>query len=83
MLLLMYTKSKTAKKHNPFPDQQVLRDRLTHFYFEKDLSFRQIAALIGGVSYEAVRRCIHGGRLRPRTAYKIERFLRGMTSNAA
>ena len=59
------------------------RTLLATFYFEKDLSFRQIAALVGGVSFEAIRRALSGRRMRPRTAFKIERFLRGVSTNAA
>lgn len=60
-----------------------LSARLRQFYLSSDKTLKQIAYLVGGVSDYTIRRCLAGRQLRPRTAYKIQRFLNGVTANAA
>lgn len=53
-----------------------LGSKLKQFYLERDITLKDLAALIGGgIAADTVRRAMNGSHLTPRVRYKLERFL--------
>lgn len=53
--------------------------RLAIFRLENGYTYRRLAALIGGLAPNTVRRAELGGNLTARMVFKIKRFLDGAT----
>jgi len=66
---------KYSKKRRVSRDAIILAERLEFFRLEKSLTYRQLAASIGGIAPESARRACLGCQLSLRLLAKIKTFL--------
>lgn len=58
-----------------------LREQLREHRLGKDITYRELAVLIGATTLTTIQRAERGARLDERTIRKIERFLEGLRAS--